>query len=342
MSFDYLSTEYYYEIKELKEYLLYIDDEFEDFTSLDKYLYISINEWNREYPLPVLPNNILVLSIACEYKFPLNNLQSNIEVLVLNSEYDYPLHNLPMKLHLLQFYRSCCSSEYSHPINFFPESVKILKFYNVINQSSYNLPIKLKYLEFSNNTFTDEIVNYPPVLEKVNIKCTLRLQSEANLEKIEKYFNLSNLPISIKTLMLPNLKISNLEGILKRLINLESLSIYNNFENEIIEYPPNLIELYILGIYKCKLVELPPSLKIISLGWYYNSLDALANSNVEYIDLSLNKTLSIINSLPKSLKKLSIIETHFEIQSIKEQYPHIEILTLPDYDYRESLIDSWR
>jgi hypothetical protein len=96
--------------------------------------------------------------------------------------------------------------------------------------------------------------------------------------------------------------------------------------------------------YKYKLNNLPSSLKYISFSWEYNydSLKAIANSNIEHIDLTENKNLSIINYLPKSLKKITIIETHTEFYRIKKQYPHIEINKLPDYDYQEEMIDTMR
>ena len=350
MSFNYLETSYT-NIPELKESKIRIDDLFQDFESLDKYLYITIEEWNRDYPLPMLPNSIMVLEFLCNYKFPLYNLPSSIEVLCLFHDYehyDYPLENLPINLYQLEFleFNYYCGTLYRHPLNVIPESVKILNLNNTINQSSYNLPIGLKLLEFSSNTFKDETVIYPPELEKLYLRNNSKITSQENLEnlenleKLEKYFNLINLPLSIQTLYLPNLNISNLEIILKRLIHLESLSIANDFNFPILEYPPNLVELHFNGRYKHKLVNLPSTLKSISLGLYYNSLEAVANSNIEHIDLFEHKKLSIINYLPTSLKKLTIIETHIEFHRIKKQYPHITIDKLPDYDYQEAMIDS--
>jgi len=346
MSFNYLET-HYSEIPEIKESRIRIDDKFQDFAYLDKYLYIIIEEWNRDYPLPSLPSNVKVFEFWCAYKFPLNNLPQNIEVLIFSwehNEYKFPLENLPTNLYQLEFNSFCMKFIYSKSMYFIPESVKILKFNNATNQLSNNLPIKLKQLEFSNDTFTDDTVIYPPELKKLYLKNTSRITSQKDLdfEKLEKYFNLINLPESIRVLELPNIKISNIEIILKRLIHLEELIIPNHFDNVIIEYPPNLVELYIIGYYKFKLVNLPSSLKNISLGWYDNSLEAVANSNIENMDLDDNKNLSIINYLPKSLKKLNIIETHIELYEIKAKYPLPEINILPDYDYREDYIDSMR
>jgi len=142
MSFNYSATSYA-EITEIRKSRVVIYDEFQDFASLDKFLSITIDRWNRDYPLPSLPNNIIVLSMG-DYKFPLDNLPSSIEVLSFTSEYDYPLDNLPINLYQLEFLNYDSEPIYKHPINFLPESVKILKLNNAINQSSYNLPIKLK------------------------------------------------------------------------------------------------------------------------------------------------------------------------------------------------------
>jgi hypothetical protein len=350
MSFNYLEIPYS-EMPELKESRIRINDEFQDFASLDGYLYIMIDEWNRDYPLPLLPSSIKVLEFICAYQFPLNNLPQNIEVLIFSCEYDeykFPLENLPPNLYQLEFHSFCRKVIYSIPLQFIPESVKILRLNNVIRQQSYNLPIKLKELRLSSNTFTDEIVIYPLELEQLYLKNNSRiirqedLENLENLEKLDKYFNLINLPLSIRMLELPNIKISNLECILKRLIHLKELFIPNDFYNAILEYPPNLEKLYIIGNYKHKLENLPSSLKIISLGWYDNSLEAVANSNIENINLDENKNLSIIGYLPKSLKKLTIIQTHSELYKIKNKYPLLEINILPDYDYQEAYIDSMR
>jgi len=345
MSFNYLEIPYY-NIKELKESRIRIDDEFQDFASLDKYLYVVVGKWNRDYPLPSLPSSIKVLEFICAYKFPLNNLPSSIEVLCFDDEYKFPLENLPPNLYHLEFH-SFFRNIYSKQIYNIPESVKILNLNRTTNQSSFNLPIKLKELEFSSNTFTDETVIYPPELEKLYLKHNSRITSQEDLdfEKLDKYFNLINVPVSIRVLELPNIKISNLESILKRLIHLKELFIPDDFNNAILGYPPNLEEFYIIGNYKYKLVSLPSSLKTISLGWYGwydNSLEAVANSNIENINLNENKNLSIIDYLPKSLKKLTIIETHTELNRIKTQYPQLEIDILPDYDYQEEYIDSMR
>ena len=346
MSFDYLKTPYG-NIPELRESSIIIDDTFQDFASLDKYLYIIINKWDKDYPLPPLPNGIIVLQILCDYKFPLNNLPSSIEVLSLYSAYKYPLENLPINLYKLNIhsYNSYC--KYTHPLNSLPESVKILNLERVINQSSYNLPIGLKSLEFSSNTFTDKIVNYPPELEQLYLRLTfsgIPRPSFKEIEEKERYFNLVNIPLSVRILELPSFIISNLDIFLKRLVHLEELYIPHYFEHPILEYPPNLVKLYITGYYenKHKLANLPSSLKYISLGMYNESLEAVADSNIEHIDCGDNKDVAIFNYLPKSLKKLSIIETHREIQKIKQKYTHIKINIRRDYDYEEALIDSMR
>jgi len=347
MSFNYSATSYT-EITEIRKSRVVIYDEFQDFASLDKYLSITIGRWNRDYPLPSLPSSIIVLLFMGEYKFPLNNLPSSIEVLSFTREYDYPLDNLPINLYQLEFLNYDSEPIYKHPIHFIPESVKILNLNNAINQSSYNLPIKLKKLDFSNNTFKDKIVIYPPELENLYLindsSSTSHQEDLEKLEKLEQYFNLINLPLSIRVMCLPDLNISNLEIILKRLINLESLFIPEGFNNPILEYPPNLVELHFMGYYKYKLVNLPVSLKYILIGWYDNSLslEAVANSNIEHIDLDENRHLSIINYLPKSLKKITIIETHTEFNTIKQQYPHLEINKIPDYDYHDAMIDDMR
>jgi len=287
MSFNYLATSYT-EITELIQFRKIIYNEFQDFASLDKYLFITIGRWNRNYPLPSLPNSIIVLSVCGDYKFPLNNLPSSIEVLSFTREYDYPLDNLPINLYQLEFVNYNSEPIYKHPIHFIPESVKILNLNNAINQSSYNLPIKLKKLDFSNNTFKDKIVIYPPELENLYLindsSSTSHQEDLEKLEKLEQYFNLINLPLSIRVMYLPNLNISNLEIILKRLIHLESLYIPHEFNYPILEYPPNLVELHFMGSYKYKLVNLPVSLKYISFGLYDNSLslEAVANSNITY------------------------------------------------------------
>ena len=346
MSFDYLKTSYV-DIPELQKSKIIIDNKFQDFASLDKYLYITVRKWDRDYPLPPLSNGIIALEIVCDYKFPLNNLPSSIEVLCLPSIYKYPLENLPINLYELNFKAVDCNfdSKYKHPLNMLPESVKILDLAFVTNQSSCNLPIGLKSLHLSSTTFTDEIVNYPPELEHLHLLLTYcGIPSFKEQEQQERYFNLINIPLSIRILAFPDIIISNLDIILKRLVHLEELYIPNCSEHPILEYPPNLVKLYINGHYGTtyKLVNLPSSLKYISLGRYNESLEAVANSNIEHIDCVDNRELAIFNYLPKSLKELSIIETHFEIQKIKKEYTHIKINTRRDYDYEEELIDSMR
>jgi len=327
-----------------------INDDFQDFVSLDKYTYVYIRYWNREYPLPTLPNNIIVLEISCNYEFSLNNLPSSIKVIILPSTYKYPLANLPINLYQLEFnslYNSTASTAiekhmYVNLIHFLPESVKILKIEDSINQSSYNLPIELKHLNFSSDTFLDEVVNYPHTLEIAHISNKKKNITSVESDKLNNYFNLINLPLSLKSLQLPGCKILNLENILERLINLEELYIPYNFHNSIIKYPPNLVNLHIEDVYEYDLVNLPASLKYLSLGWYNESLEAVKTSNIEHINLIDNKDISIIHFIPKSLKKITIIETHSELYRIREQYPHLEIIKLTDYDYQEELIDSMR
>lgn len=156
------------------------------------------------------------------------------------------------------------------------------------------------------------------------------------------YFNLCELPLSIRILGLSNIKIFNLESILPRLIHLETLNIPDRADYQIMEYPPNLKKLYVDGVYEYKLVNLPSRLRIISLGWYNDSLEEIVNSNIEHIDLYENMNLSVINNLPKSLKKITIIETHPELHKMKKLYPYLDIDILPDYDERERIIDSMR
>ena len=152
-----------------------------------------------------------------------------------------------------------------------------------------------------------------------------------------------NLPISLRILYLPEIFINDLDKILPRLINLEELHIPDNFSNSIVAYPPNLKKLYFVGTYEHELFNLPASLKYIQLVCYMHySLKALLNSNVEHVNLYEDKYISIVHNLPKSLKKLSIIETHPELYQIEKMYHNIEIEKLPDYDFREEIISSMR
>ena len=346
MSFNYLETPFY-DIPELKESRLEIYDKLIVIPPLDKYLHLIIIEWNRDYPIPPLPNNILVLEVRCNYKFPLDNLPSTIEILSLDYTYQFPLPNLPINLYQFQFdplsFYKNIQTKYINNNSFerLPESLKMLNITYVINQSSYNLPIGLKSLQFSSETFNDDIMCYPPTLEYICAgyynEHIYEFESRTS-KQLDTYFNFINLPLSLKTLELPEYNISNLENIIARLIHLEELHIPYSFSDQIHKYPPNLINLYFESIFSYKLVNLPASLKYLCIPFYNDSLEAVAASNIEHLDLYENQNISIINYLPKSLKKITIIETHFELSKIKQQYPHIEIIKVIDSDYQEELI----
>ena len=335
MSFDYLDKDWR-DISQITECCIKIDDKFQDFASLSRYLYIIIIEWNRDYPLPSIPTGPLVIEFTCDYNFPLHNLPSSIEIININSDYKFPLDNLP-NIFELQIH-SYCMYEYSHPLNFLPLSTKILNIRHCINQESANLPIKLKSLDISSKTFNDEVVMYPPELEKLILDNPITADSNEN-ERLERYFNLAELPLTLKILTLPQIEISGLDAILNRLINLEELHIPYYFPNIILEYPPNLKKLYMFidvhDTNRFELVNMPPS-------GYNGPLEAIAASNIEYLELHENKNLSIINYLPKSLKTLTILETHHERYQIAKQFPHIEIVVINDWDYREDMINAYR
>jgi len=346
MSFNYLEKSYS-QIKELNESVCYINNSFQDFTSLDKYLYIIINQWNRDYPLPSLPNSILVLQINCNYDFHLNNLPSSIEILIISCKYPYPLDNLPLNLYQLEIYDVFCRITYEYSLNNLPESIKILKINNTKNQLSYNLPIGIKQLDFTIKTFADNQVIYPSELEILNISEYVQYESNNYLTiqeediRLETYYNLLNLPITLRILYLPSIKISNIDIILKRLIHLEKLYIPFNFNNEILEFPPNLKYLYLDYGYNYKVVNLPSTLNFLSIGNYTKSLEAIATSNIIHLETD-DKFIPLIEYLPTSLIKLSIIETHHQLNEIKKLYPKLEINTMLDLDYWESQIDYCR
>jgi hypothetical protein len=328
---------------EYRNSMVMIGDKFQDFESLDKYKYVVINMWNRDYPLPKLPENIIILEFITKYKFPLYNLPPSIKVLYFNFPYNYPLENLPINLYHLEMLGRSFTDVYTHPLHFLPESLKILNLCDAINQSSINLPYGLKSLSYSSNTFIEEAVLYTSELETCCMIDHVRPRIQNDSDKLEKYFNLINLPISLLILHLPNIKIYDLDRILSRLINLEELHIPSEFDNCILEYPPKLISLYVGSSYSYKLINLPASLKYIRLVSYYQyCITELADSNIEHIDLYDDKMISIINFLPKSLKKLTIIETHPELNMIQAQYPHLQIEKEYDYDHREYLNDLIR
>lgn len=342
MSFNYLETPFY-EIPELKESKLEIDDKLVSIPPLDKYLYLIIIEWNRDYPLPTLPNGIIALEVRCNYKFPLDNLPSSIEILSLNYAYQIPLANLPVNLYLFQFdplsFHITWKGKYKNrtPLHMLPESLKMLDIRYLKNQSSYNLPVGLKYLQFSSETFTDDIVCYPPELEYVNAYYDeIRVRTP---EQLDTYFNFINLPLSLKTLILPNHDIYNIENILERLVYLEELHIPYQSDIQIHKYPPNLINLYYESVFSYKLINLPASLKYLYIPFYNDCLEEVASaSNIEHLDLDENLELSIIHHIPKTLKKITLLETHPEVSKLKAQYPHIEIITILDSDYQNELL----
>lgn len=356
MSFDYQAKPFWSIIDspELIQYKIRINNGFQDFASLDKYKFIVIDSWECDYPLPPLPEGVIILQFYCHYKFPLNNLPASLEVLYFEYYYDANpdnLANLPSNLYQLVFNFGCFT-----PLNYLPESLKILHLYQSHNQSSANIPIGLKVLSFSHDTFrNDEMIIYPPGLEVLDL--SYYKAHSANdihdshsmneyLEEIrllEHRLNLENLPITLTTLVLPCINISNLHKVITRLINLEELHIPDCFPQMINTYPPNVKSIFMEYSYDYPLINIPASLTFLQLADCYSKpLDFLRNSNIEHLDLKYNKEISIIKFLPKSLKKLSIIETHTEFYQIKNKYPQLEIDKLPDYDYQEELIDSMR
>jgi hypothetical protein len=107
-------------------------------------------------------------------------------------------------------------------------------------------------------------------------------------------------------------------------------------------YPPNIKSIFMDSVYDYPLVNLPASLTFLQIpDRYEKSLNFLRESNIEHLELN-NKNISIIDYLPKSLKKLTIIETHTELYRIMEEYPHIEIDKIPDWDYQEGILEDIR
>lgn len=353
MSFNYLATPYY-KIPELNQAIIRIDDSFQDFPLLEKYKYIAIDSWNREYPLPPLPNGVIALEFNCMYSYPLNNLPNSLEVLYFEHYYDAKheyLYNLPSNLYQLIFNFGCFA-----PLNYLPESLKVLHLCQSYNQSSANLPIGLKVLSFSHETFSDdEIIIYPPGLEILNLDnyksySTINIHDSNDshimneyleeIRNLEHRLNFANLPVSLKILHLPRIKISNLNEVMLRLTNIEQLHISSDYPQLLSTYPPNIKSIYMNHSYDYELASLPASLTYLKIGIYYEQpLECLLNSNLEHLNLDDNKTISVIDYLPKSLRKLSILETHPELYKIMERYPELEIDKLLDWDYQESLID---
>lgn len=326
MSYNYLETSFF-DIPELESSRIEILNNFTDFHLLENYKHITIGEWNHDYPLEI-PNGVIALSILCEYPFPLNNLPSSLEVLYFQCMPDgiiFPLENLPNNLYQLEFY-----TRYEHPLTFLPESIRILKFHYGYAGLFNMLPRGLKELKISNYGFSnDEIITWPPNLEKLDIiQCFF--EGQDTKWKFESQLNLLELPVSLRVLHLTSMPINNIEEVLARLNNLEELYVKNIYSKNIMLYPPNLKKFYmkstrIIYDYPDELL-IPPNLIHLEINEWFDGTIDLANSNLEYLVLYGNEKISILNQIPKSLKKLDIPYSHSEVSSIKRQYPHLELI----------------
>jgi hypothetical protein len=333
MTYNYLENTYA-NIPELRNSHLYIDENFNDFDSLTNYKFISIRNWTKNYPIPILSNNLLVLEINCNYDFPLTNLPVSLEVLVIDNSLKYPLVNLPNSLYQLEFLN--CSQYNNCDISALPESIKILNLFGCVSNefSQVSLPRGLKSLIFHNRTFKG-VIHLDLELEQLDISA---YNYSSNI--LDK-FNLLELPITLKILYLPNFTEFEIQDImLSRLINLETLYLPNNFNQPIHIYPPKLKKLILGYSYNQVLINLPDTLSYLEIGYgYLQSLKHITSSNLEEICIEDNKIISLSQYLPAKLKKLSIIETHFEFRKLIEKYQNIEIVKLPDFDYQESVIN---
>jgi hypothetical protein len=317
-----------------------IDKNFQDFDSLVNYKCIIIREWRRQYPLPPLPDNIILLELNCDYNFSLNNLPNSIRIIYIRGKLLYPLGNLPNNLYKLYF-----NLEYSFPLDNIPESVKILNLCGCTNQSSLNLPVGLKELQFVEVTFdNDEVIAYPPTLEILDLQRFTLIYSDMDLEKSLEQLNLLNIPLSLRRLDLPSIELNNMDDILSRLVNLEELNVFYRTNTALNIFPPNLKRLFIGDGYQHDIINLPPSVTYVQIGSQFaGSLSFITDSNIEHLELDYNDTISIIDyKFPKTLKQITILETHYEIRKIAERYPHIKICTIPDWDYHSDLVDFAR
>jgi len=335
MSYNYLETPFW-DIPELAKSVIRINDKFKNFHLLENYKHIMIIEWNRDYPLEI-PNGVIALTISCEYAFPLNNLPSSLEILDFAHSFlekiRYPLENLPNNLYHLEF-----NSHYTYPLDCLPESIKILRFNAYYMHSFNNSPIGLKELKISNCGFgTDEIMSWPPTLESLDIsRCNAERRD--NIEQFQHKINLIELPITLRKLHLPTTPISNLEAVLSRLINLEELHVEYVYLKNMILFPPNLKRFYMKSTrvffdYPDELL-ITPNLMYLEINEWFDGSINLANSNLEHLKLYFNDTYSIVNQIPKSLKKLEISYNHPEVAEIKQRYPQLDILIL-GHKYQE-------
>jgi hypothetical protein len=325
---------------ELAKSKVVIDQYFQDFDSLVNYKYIIIKEWRRQYPLPLFPDNIILLEIKCDYNFPLNNLPNSIRIMYIRGKLLHPLVNMPNNLYKLEL-----KIEYNFPLDNISETVKILNLCDCTKQTSANLPIGLKQLNFSEVTFiSDEIITYPPTLEILDIQRFTIIYRDMDLEKAQEQLNLLNLPVSLRILDLPSIDIINTDEILSRLVNLEELYVFSGLSNALKMFPPNLKKLIISDGYQYDILKLPASVTYVQIGSQFDgSLSFITDSNIEHLDIDYNDTISIIDyKFPKTLKQITILERHYEIRKIAERYPHIKICAIPDWDYHSNLVDFTR
>ena len=338
MSYNYLQTPYC-DIPELKNSQILINNEFHDFESLVNYKWITMSGWNRPYPLPTLPSNIIIFHLFGNYNYPLNNLPDGLEILIIDSPLEYPLENLPNSLYQLEIH-----GKYNFDIYSFPESIRILDLYGCKTQefSNVNVPRGLKSLTFYDTTFRGKI-HLDLELEVLNI-ASYRIESAITHihTNCTDNFDLLELPITLKELYLPITDVfENQDTMLSRLVNLETLQFPNYFNQPIKTYPPRLKNLMFSSPYNQPIMNLPNSVIYLEISGYEQTLEYIVDSNVEEIYTD-NKNISLLHHLPKKLKKLSIIQTHHEITKLEEQHPELEIIKLSDYDYQEEMLDCWR
>jgi hypothetical protein len=238
--------------------------------------------YQGQNPLDYLPQGLSSLYLRGEYRYPLDNLPEKLSVLKIHVGLHHPVDHLPSQLKTLDITASGLNA-----LDHLPESLEILYIWGELRANSDYLPYRLKTL-FLYDIRIQYLDYLPDALEELEIHSysmnTVNLdylpQSLLRLSTHICTSSLDHLPVGLHTLRVSRpCKIDHLPKNLHTLKcgffghldhlppNLHSLHLQNC--NSPIDYlPSTLKELFILISDNPKWNHLPPTLKILSIGFH--------------------------------------------------------------------------
>jgi hypothetical protein len=253
-----------------------------------------IFNYNYNYPLDNLPNNLEILNLKnSNFNYTVDNLPNNLVVLNLGNNFNNNVNFLPSSLRILTL-----GISFNKSIDNLPMNLVKLKIEGRFDLSIDNLPNNLKYLVFNNNYNLD--INILPDLEYLEIGHSFNK-------------NINYLPSMLKVLIInsniPKSSIIINNSIMSKLVNLVSLEIHYdiNIDYDILKLLKSLKYLKINNIKEDitdKLIKLD-NIRYLVLSFMLNIKINKINDNVEFLKLLGNFNNEIEkNILPKNLKYL--------------------------------------